>query len=233
MQRFLVLLIALGSFWGSTWLSGGSIGVSSQCVNGQCLVSASTSISAMIIGTFLIIFVIKLPRGGREDIEKCAGFWRRFASFILDFMAVIIALTPVLALPAVLMEYAHTGAFSWVFQRDYSRSSDSWVILPSVLLLFAALIYYFYYYTLNSKPTLGQYILGYRVVSIEGTMNSSIALKRVLLSILGMCLWPIAIVHGLIKKRVFWWDSGSHSIAVLTMAVNKSSNTDGVNAASS
>ena len=231
MKRFLVLLITLGGLWGSIWFSGDSIGISSQCVNGQCFVNASTSIGSIIIGALIAAFVIKLPRGSRGDIEKRAGFWRRLSSFYLDFAVVLITLTPILVLPALLVEYIHTGNFSWVFQRDYSRDSDFWIVFPNVVLLLLALIYYFYYfyyYALNSKPTLGQFVLGYRIVSTEGTMNSSIAIKRVLLSMLGMCLWPFAIVHGLIKKRVFWWDSGSSS-----MAVNKSSNADGENAAGS
>jgi uncharacterized RDD family membrane protein YckC len=223
MHRFFVLLIVLAFVFGTTSFSGGYVGVSSECRGGQCFVIASTSIASIILGLIFIIFAIKFPREIRNNTENRAGFWRRFGAFILDFIAVLMALTPIVALPTILSEYFYTGSFEWAFQRDYSRSTDILVIFPSVLILLAGLIYYFYKYTLISKPTLGQYVLGYRIVSNNGAMDSSIARKRVLLSVLGMCLWPIAVIHGLIKKRVFWWDSGSNSIARVTSAVNKSS----------
>ncbi len=214
MNRLFVFLIAIGLHIGITYNAGSHVGVTSQCINEQCFVSASTSIISIIFGIGLIIYAIKFPRAETTVTETNAGFWRRFSAFLIDFIALLTALASVVALPTIFAEYLHTNTFSWSFQRDYSRRSDLLLIIPSVLIMMTGLIYYFYKFTLSSKQTLGQYILGYRVITTDGNMNKQIARKRVTLSIIGLALWPIAVIHGLIKKKRFWWDSGSHSQAV-------------------
>jgi uncharacterized RDD family membrane protein YckC len=226
MNRLLIFFITIALFFGVTSFSGGYVGVSSQCVGDSCFVMASTSYLSIILGLIFVVFALKFPRASSEDAENRAGFWRRFGAFLIDFMLVMSVLTPIVVLPAIFTEFIHTDTFMWSFQRDYARPSDNIIILPSVFIIFLGHIYYLYKYTLLTKPTLGQYILGYRVKCVDGTMTASIARKRVSLSILGVCLWPISVIHGLIKKRVFWWDSGSGSIAVLTSTANKSSQQD-------
>lgn len=222
MHRLLVFLIIVIFFYGTASFSGGHVGISSQCVNNNCVVSASTSLYSIILSLGFILFAMKFPRAKRVDTKIRVGVWRRFGAFFLDFLTILLALTPILTLPIIYAEYTHTGSFNWSFQRNFSRDSDILLILPSGLILFAGLIYYFYKFTLLSKPTLGQYVLGYRVVAEDGDMNKEKARARIISSILGMCFWPISVIHGLIKKRVFWWDSTSESIAVLTSPDNSS-----------
>jgi uncharacterized RDD family membrane protein YckC len=222
MNRFLIFIITIAFFFGIASFSGGHVGISSQCISDSCFVMASTSYLSIILRLIFVVFVLKFPKSFREDTENRAGFWRRFGALIIDFTFVFSVLIPIIVLPAIFTEFIHTGSFAWWFQRDYARSSDNIIILSSII-LFIGQIYYFYRYTLLTKPTLGQYTLGYRIISTDGNMTASMARKRVGLSILGMWFWPISVIHGLIKKRVFWWDSGSGSIAVLTSRVNKSS----------
>lgn len=221
MHRILVFFIAAILFYVVTNFSGGNVGVSSECINDTCSVTASTSLLSIGFGIVFIVFAVMFPRAKRNDCEKLAGVWRRFGAFLIDFIVIILALSPILALPAIITEYTYTNEFLWSFQREFSRSTDNAVIIPSAFILLVGLVYYFYKFTLLSKPTIGQYILGYRIIVFSTNMSKSVAFKRVGLSMLGMCAWPIAIIHGLIKKRVFWWDSGSGSRAILTLAANK------------
>jgi uncharacterized RDD family membrane protein YckC len=221
LHRTLIFFIAAILFYIVTNFSGGNVGVSSECIDDTCLVVASTSILSIGFGIIFLVFAVMFPRATRNDSEQLAGVWRRFGAFLIDFIVIILALSPILALPAIVTEYTYTNEFLWSFQREFSRSTDNAVIIPSVFILFAGLAYYFYKFTLLSKPTIGQYILGYRIIVTSTAMSKPVAFKRVSLSMLGMCAWPIAIIHGLIKKRVFWWDSGSGSRAILTLAANK------------
>lgn len=221
MHRILIFVLAVIFIYVISNFSGGNVGVSSSCVDDTCLVVASTSLFSIGFGIIFLLFAALFPRVERNDCEQLAGVWRRFGAFLIDLMVIILSLSPILALPAIITEYTYTGDFSWAFQREFSRSTDNAVIIPSVFILIIGLVYYFYKFTLISKPTIGQYILGYRIIGHSTTISKSVAFKRVCLSMLGMCAWPIAIIHGLIKKRVFWWDSGSGSRAILTLAVNK------------
>jgi len=226
LHRILIFAITAILFYLITNFSGGNVGVSSACMDESCMVVASTSLFSIMFGVIFILFAILFPRAIRNDGEKLAGFWRRFGAFLIDFIVIILSLSPILALPLIITEYSYTGDFSWAFKREFSRPTDNAVIMPSVFISLFSLVYYFYKFTLMSKPTIGQYILGYRIIGDSVAISKSVALKRVGLSMLGMCAWPIAIIHGLIKKRVFWWDSGSGSRAVLTSAVNKEFKSD-------
>jgi len=224
MNRGLVFIVTIALFFGVTSASGGYVGVSSQCINQQCFVAASTSLISIVAGLVFFAFAISFPRGDRKASENNTGVWRRFGAFFLDFMVVLLALTPITVLPTLIAEYVHTNSYAWTFQRDFSRSTDNWIIIPTVFLMFGGLYYYFYKFCLLSKQTLGQYVSGYRIQSIDGPMNSQKARKRVLLSILGLCLWPISVILGLRNKRVFWWDSSSGTQALTAETVNKNQN---------
>ena len=222
MNRALVLLILFVLFVGISYFSDGGVGVSLSCENGNCLVAASSSIFSVIIGGLLFYFGLKFPRASRAKTDKRAGFWRRLGAMIIDFTTVVIVFTPVLALPTLIAEYIYTDSFAWAFERSFTRPTDNYIIFPSVALLFAALIYYFYRFTLQSKPTLGQYVLGYSIFANKGIMSKSDAQKRTGLAALGAFLWPISVVHGLFKGKVFWWDSGSDSTALITSSTTES-----------
>jgi uncharacterized RDD family membrane protein YckC len=222
MHRTLIFILTVILFYLVTSFSGGHVGVTSQCVNNNCLVSGSTSLVSILMGIICMLLVIKAPRKERLIDDRLAGFWRRFGAVLIDFIIILTVVSPILALPAIIVEYSYTGAFTWSFERDFTRTTDLMVILPSVFLSLAALAYYFYKYTLMAKPTLGQYILGYTIIGHEQDIDNAVARKRTGYIMLAMCLWPIAIVHGLIKKRVFWWDSRSNTRAVLTSSISNS-----------
>ncbi|MGL6259915.1 RDD family protein [Vibrio sp. WXL210] len=220
MVRFFALFAVIACFSFSSYFSTVDAGFGAKCIGMNCIISASASIVSILTGVMLIVVIVKVPRLATFNTQAPAGLLRRFASFMLDFFVLLTVFTPIASVIMVLVEYYHTGNFSWTFRRDYLRDSDYWFIALSILFYFVYVAYYFYYYASKCKPTLGQLIFGFNVVAIEGEMTSTMAIKRVILSILGVSLFPISALYGLVNDRVFWWDSGSDSIAVLTTSSN-------------
>lgn len=207
MNRFILLSLILVLVYISTEAAGGNIGVTSQCINQNCFVNASSSLVSIICGLILLVFVFKFPRTFSKTSEVRAGVWRRFGAFFVDFLVVINALTPFMVIPALSAEFGYTGEFNWRFERDFARPTDNLIILPTVFLMIGILLYYFYYFGIRYGQTVGQYILGYKVISTNEPLTKQTMKKRVLYSAIGMCAWPITIVHALNNEKRFWWDS--------------------------
>jgi len=216
MNRLIVLIILLGCIFLSTSLSGGGVGMSSSCYNGFCVVSASSSLGSSILAVVLAFFVLFFPhRSQVTEQSKVVGIWRRFGAFLLDFILVIIVMAPLVALPLLLAEANAAGTFEWQFYREFSRPTDNLFLLPGIFFMFFVLISYFYGHLKFSRQPVGQYIMGYAIApSDEGEANPKYA-KRVLMSAIGLSVWPVSIILALIRKdKSFWWDRVSSTQAV-------------------
>ncbi len=208
MNKYLVLVIVLGVIYLSSWGSGGSLGASTACENGQCLVSASSSPISVFLSVVLAVFVVFYPqRAYVENESNIVGVWRRFGAFFLDFMLVLMVVSSIGAVPLLVAEAEYTGAFQWAFIREFSRPTDAAYVLPSVFVSFVALFLYFYLHGKSGRPTVGQYVLGYRIASLEEKEKPAYGL-RVLLSFLGLCMWPVSVMLAIgNQQKQFWWDS--------------------------
>ena len=213
--RLLIAAITALSFWITSEFSRDFVGSVTECKNGHCTVTASSSAFSIVSGLILAIFVFSFPRGNGSPTEASAGILRRFGAFIIDLFLLMTVLTPLVALPALLLEFAHTDSFHWSFQRNHTRVSDWLLGIPTTLLLFGGLLFYFYHFSAKEKSTLGQEIFGYKIVSTGDEMTTGIAAKRTLLSAIGLIIWPISIIHALFNKQVFWWDRKSGSLATI------------------
>lgn len=92
-------------------------------------------------------------------------------------------------------------------------------LLPGIAVAFAGLFYYFYGRLRANRQTLGQYVLGYRIVNVTAAKGTPRHARRVLLSFFGLCMWPISIVVALIDRdKAFWWDAVTQTRAVRTVA---------------
>jgi len=173
---------------------------------------ASTSLLSIIFALMLCLFAILFPRQKSEaDSALEVGIWRRFGAFLIDFFAILTIATPLLTLPIILAEYYQTGTLVWSFQRDFSRPTDNTIIIPSALSVFFFMWFYFYENQVKERTTLGQYISGYRISGKNGSIKKRDATTRVLLSFVGMCIWPISVLHVLYNEKVFWWDEFSNT----------------------
>jgi hypothetical protein len=121
--------------------------------------------------------------------------------------------SPLAALPILAVEVKYADTFQWSFMREYSRPTDSLYFSLGGLAGFAALFLYFYQHGRLGRPTVGQYVLSYRVVPSSGG-KPSYAL-RVLLSFVGLCMWPVSVILASRNShKTFWWDGATKTEVV-------------------
>jgi hypothetical protein len=215
MNRHLLLALVMAVFFLSGWASGGNIGVSSECRNADCYVSASSSLLSILLAIGLAIFLVTYPQRSRpDDTSTVVGVWRRFGAFFLDCLLVMVIVSPLSAIPVLVSEASYSGTFQWAFERDHSRPTDSLYIFPGVLAGFLALFYYFYQHGRSGRPTVGQYVSSYRVTDAPDSGEPRYAL-RVVMSFLGLCMWPISVILALRNpNKAFWWDAATRTRVV-------------------
>jgi uncharacterized RDD family membrane protein YckC len=212
MIRLIALSLVVGVFILSSWASGGHLGTSSECRNTECVVTASSSALSLVIAFALaIILALYRPNPSTDDHSRIVGVWRRFGAFLLDLAVVLMIVAPFGAVPILLAEAKYSGSFQWSFTRHFSRPTDIVLILPGALAALLALFFYFYYYARSQKATIGQFIMGYRVLA-ESEAASPNFVFRVVLSFVGLCAWPVSLVPALRKpNRAFWWDEATRT----------------------
>jgi hypothetical protein len=214
MNRLLVLAVVLVAFIAVGWASDGNVGASSECTNGQCVVRASSSWLAVVTAFGLTGFMWFYPqRRCPLDQSRAVGVWRRFASFLVDFAFVLMIVSPLAALPILAVEAKYAEPFQWSFAREYSRPTDLLFFSLGGLAGFAALFLYFYQHARLGRPTVGQYVFSYRVVpSSDGKPSYA---WRVLLSFVGLCMWPVSVILASRNShKAFWWDGATKTEVV-------------------
>lgn len=222
MSRWLALFVVVAVFVLSLWMSGGSIGASMACDGSSCVVTAASSFGSALFSIGLIFLLLFWPRNttqGNSDLG--AGVWRRFGAFVLDFSVIFLAFLPLMVIPFLLAEASYAGTFHWAFQRSFTRPTDSDYVMSSMFALFILMFCYFYLHLKAGRPTIGQYVLGYRITSVDsveyggGADRRPLYALRVITSFLGFCVWPISVILALISpNKSFWWDSASNTKAV-------------------
>ncbi len=215
MSRLSVVAVMLCSFTLISWATGGSVGASSICDNSTCAVAASLSPISLLVAIALTLFVLRYrQRTSLADESKVVGIWRRFGAFFLDFVIVLMVASSLGAVPLLTAEAYFTGSFQWAFEREFARATDFILVLPAALGALLLLFFYFYQHPRVDRQTVGQYVFGYRVMAAEGADNPQYG-ARVLLSFIGLCMWPISVAFALrTKNRAFWWDAGTYSRTV-------------------
>lgn len=215
MSRLAVFTVVLVSLALSSWAAGGSVGASSACENARCAVNASSSLISILISVALTVFVLIYPQRTSAPHEtSVVGVWRRFGAFFLDFASVVMVVSALGAVPLLIAEASFTGVFQWSFERDFARPTDTVYVLPAVFGGFLLLFLYFYLHPRVNRQTLGQYVLGYRVMEVSTAAKPRYGV-RVLLAFVGLCMWPISVILALrTPRKAFWWDSATNSRVV-------------------
>jgi len=169
----------------------------------------------LIVALALLVLLFTYPRLDHPtDDRKVVGVLRRLGAFFLDFALIMVIAAPIGAIPTLLAEYHYTGTFQWSFVRDFERPTDTALILPVAIGIFVAMYFYFSLHPKGNRQTVGQYVLGYRVVASGGTLSPSYG-HRALLSFIGLCMWPVSVVMALRNERkAFWWDAASRTKVV-------------------
>ena len=215
MSRLLVFaVIALGVIT-SSWGSADTLGAQLRCENSACLVSAGATPQSLVVAIAILAFLFTYSQREQEpNNQAIVGVWRRLGAFLLDFTTIMVIAAPIGAMPTLIAEYYYTDSYQWSFARDFERPTDMLLIMPVGIGIFMAMFFYFYVHAKRGIQTLGQYVLGYRVVAANSAEGPSYGM-RALLSFVGLCAWPVSVVLAMKHERkAFWWDAATGSQVV-------------------
>jgi hypothetical protein len=200
MKRLPLGIILITSLGAVSHFSGGHVGTSVECVNGSCVVRASSSLMSVVLGAGFLALMMFLPRRPIAAGTASAGFARMVGAVFIDMARVITGLGAVLALPMLLAEQSYTGAFHWAFTRNSVRSMD-WILAGGAAFASFAVILAMRIRAMTAgTPSLGQYLMGYVVLSDAGSLDLKTALKRCGWGALYLSLWPIYLIYKVLAR---------------------------------
>jgi uncharacterized RDD family membrane protein YckC len=152
-----------------------------------------------------------------ESKTALPGLARRFAAFWIDFLFAMFALTPIIGLVPMIVEWRRTGNFAWSIDRASQAPGDVPLIILSFILLIPGLVFYFAIPLVVRRPSPGACVAGYQVVADEGRVVSlPWALLRSLVGYFALCAGFVAPFVGRDKKAgKFWLDKVFHTRAVM------------------
>lgn len=177
MKRLPLTITFFASLFAILHLADGQMGTSVQCVNGECIASAGSSLLSIALGAIFVAAMLHIPKHPAVPTDGRVGFLRMVAAFYLDIVLLIPVLGAVLALPMLVAESFYTGTFSWSLVRSFVRPTDFPLTIAASLIFFAAVIYFRFRAMKNNAPSVGQYLMGYSVQS-EHSMHIGAWLKR-------------------------------------------------------
>ena len=217
MGRLLTFGFVLGALVLSASLSRDQVGLSSSCVNDECVVGGSSSAGSLIISLAIVAFLFLRPNQPVAiDTNGVVGVWRRLVAFYIDFVVVLLAIVPIAAVPLLIAEAGHTGAFEWSFVREFARPGDELFVLPGIFASFAALYFYFFLQPSTGRQTVGEYLLGFKVIAATDIGSGPLYGARPITAFIGLCTWPISVYFALrTPDKTFWWDTRSRTRAVM------------------
>lgn len=215
MKRLPMFLIMIGALILMGYLAPESSGFQMECRDDQCRFFAQGSLPGIIYGLSFGLLMFLLPRKEiYSNAIKPVGVLRRLGALYVNLFVVLFALVNLTVLPILFVESTYMGEFKWSFYREFSRGTDGLVGGSSVLFMFGVIFYYYYKSLVSSRPTIGHYVMGYQVVNNGDAWTRMRALKRMGLTLLTLCAWPVtAILAVRNDKKAFWFDLKTDSIA--------------------
>tara|TARA_R110002051_G_scaffold233330_1_gene294914 strand:+ start:193 stop:828 length:636 start_codon:yes stop_codon:yes gene_type:complete len=180
----------------------------------ESLSSVEVFPSALLLSVLLI--VVGFLRQRPEHLVRGTlrvRLWERFGALLIDLCTLTLIILPWLSLLMVLIEWAWSGEFSGFYAREFTRGTD-W--LPAAISLVAT---YFYFVALprSGLSTVGQYVMGYRIVPIDDETSAPRYFGRV--ALFCVLIWGALFVFYYVSKRegdAYWWEKKTNTLAVRT-----------------
>jgi uncharacterized RDD family membrane protein YckC len=188
MKRLLVTGLAAGAFFGMVKGGGGGTGV--EWRDGESVVWATTNIvdlfAAGLAALSYYVAVDPVPAQPRKTGN--GSMTRRGLSWFIDLFMCLIAVTPSVAVLALAVEWARTGALEWSFARPNPSTLDVILSFSWVGVMFAALAFYWVIPVRLGGQTVGQAMLDLRTVRTDGDPAD---VRRLFLRGLLRCFAPL------------------------------------------
>jgi len=219
MRRLGLAILGIGALV-VAFSSGGQIGFSVESVNGVEHISVGTSLRA--IGATLVVVIayfVALEPDAQDAPGRPASSARRAVAWLFDFLLSLVATSAVVALLPLAGEALTIGNFQWQFERD-SVTTMAWVLsLVGIALTFGGMAWYWGFPPVRGGQTIGQAVLGLRVVSTADTpLTLGKSLLRGLMQPFAPLLW---LAHLFSPKHVYFHDDLARVQVVTTRVVER------------
>jgi len=161
-----------------------------------------------------VVFGLLLTSAPPKRGSPVEGVSRRAAAFLVDglFLA---TMSPGLAVMAAVVTHLPSGTLAGVFVLLPANAGD--IVISAIVAALAAgfPLLYFALPLARGKPTPGTCVMGYVVVRDDGArLGFAAAIKRTLLAVVGLMVWPVALFGWQSSRGKFWWDRVLHTGAV-------------------
>jgi uncharacterized RDD family membrane protein YckC len=180
--------------------------------------SGGTRPEALVLACLILALYIALVKAKWEKpYAALPGTVRRFFAFGIDFLLVMMSISPIVGILPVIVEWKRTGVFEWTIERNVPMPGDTLQTIAGLLVSVAALLMYYSVPLLRERPSPGACILGYVVVPDEGTdLSLRDALLRNCLGFVALASWYLTPFMGRDKKKgKIWPDKVFHTRAML------------------
>lgn len=195
-------------------LAAGGSNAQVACHNGHCFVDATSTPIATLLAPIAFLAIFLAPKQTSLDNDTHPVRRRtRVAAFLLDLMVITLLSGPV-ALMMLALEAFHTGIWSWEFQRNFTRTSDIFLWL-AVLAIFVVWAVYFHRSIRNGTPTIGQYVMGFRVIPARPGEQGTRPILHLFCAAYGVPAWPVTLLlRDKDGDRSFWWNGLANTRAI-------------------
>ena len=195
-----------------------TVGFSIQIINDDISVAGGTSILAIISSLIMIVLTyLHYDIDSPISTNMVPTVSKRISSTIIDGIFTMVGIAGLVGLIPTFIEYSQTGVFSFSFERDHLRSTDTvTMLLSGVCSLFIAGIY-FGYPLRTKKQTIGNYLTGIIVLpTTSDNVGWGKGLARLLLTFIAVAGFFITILIGRDKDGRYWHDKATDTNVFLT-----------------
>jgi|GEM_PF-2462972 len=206
--RLALFFIFLASFLAPALLSPtGGNGIQMTSGGNEFRVLAYGHWTIALGSLILLLLPITVRWTDRADIfEPPVNVLPRVGAFIIDMLTIQLIWMPVMVLGIIFAEVLYTGEWRWAFERDFQRATDMPLFLIPFFGMFGSVIGYQYWSLRTGRQTIGQYVLGFRVIADEQSASPANYGLHLFLATIAAGLWPINLILAVVDRRKrFWW----------------------------
>lgn len=167
----------------------------------------------LLLGAFAVVFPqIKPVLKGRRRVE----LWRRAAAALIDIQVVLGGVMSVTILLQHAALYVIFGSWSW----SNSGAGDptiNWIYSVGAVVAFTLIYAYFWLPSKRSRATVGQYIMGFQIVSDSHSPKFGLRPLLSYIAFTSVMFWCWFDSGGAIEGR-HWWDRASGTRPIMVTA---------------
>jgi hypothetical protein len=171
---------------------------------------------AGLLGTIAvgILMFIYRPSDRKLQRQRPVRIWRRLLAFLIDYFVSLMMIFPIIVSTFVASRYFVTGDWAWTFQLAPGPTTNliSFLSIASVLIL---LYLYFWLHSQYGRATLGQYIMGFQIMSDGDYPRFGWSPFFAFIAICSWHLWIWFKKDEDARTGQYWWDRAAGTRAFM------------------